>query len=139
MVFNHLEAPQDMQDMIDGVRLTRSSSTSRLGTDTAARSSRPARAWSATRDRRIPPPEDRHLVPRVRHLPDGHRSRTRSSTPSGRVNAVGRMRIVDASIMPKVITGNLNAPVMMMAEKLADRIRGRQPLAPSDALFYRNP
>jgi choline dehydrogenase-like flavoprotein len=39
--------------------------------------------------------------------------------------------------MPKVITGNLNAPVMMMAEKIADRIVGRTPLAPSDAVYYR--
>jgi choline dehydrogenase len=55
----------------------------------------------------------------------------------GRVNAVRDLRIVDASIMPKVITGNLNAPVMMMAEKLADRIRGQVPLSPSDAVYYR--
>jgi choline dehydrogenase-like flavoprotein len=55
----------------------------------------------------------------------------------GRMNAVRGMRVVDASIMPKVITGNLNAPVMMMAEKIADRIVGRTPLAPSDAEYYR--
>ena len=55
----------------------------------------------------------------------------------GRMNAVRGMRVVDASIMPKVITGNLNAPVMMMAEKIADRIVGRTPLAPSDAVYYR--
>jgi choline dehydrogenase len=55
----------------------------------------------------------------------------------GRVNAVRDLRIVDASIMPKVITGNLNAPVMMMAEKLTDRIRGQVPLSPSDAVYYR--
>jgi choline dehydrogenase len=55
----------------------------------------------------------------------------------GRMNAVRDLRIVDASIMPKVITGNLNAPVMMMAEKIADRIRGREPLEPSDAVYYR--
>jgi choline dehydrogenase len=54
----------------------------------------------------------------------------------GRVKAVRGLRVVDASIMPKVITGNLNAPVMMMAEKIADRIRGRQ-LAPSTAGYYR--
>jgi|tagenome__1003787_1003787.scaffolds.fasta_scaffold20984423_5 choline dehydrogenase len=55
----------------------------------------------------------------------------------GRVKAVSRLRVVDASIMPKVITGNLNAPVMMMAEKIADRIKGVAPLPPSTAGYYR--
>ena len=55
----------------------------------------------------------------------------------GRVKAVAGLRVVDASIMPKVITGNLNAPVMMMAEKIADRIKGVEPLPPSRAGYYR--
>ncbi|MGK5115191.1 choline dehydrogenase [Geodermatophilus sp. CPCC 205506] len=55
----------------------------------------------------------------------------------GRVNAVTGLRVVDASIMPRVITGNLNAPVMMMAEKIADRIRGIQPAPASTAGYYR--
>ena len=54
----------------------------------------------------------------------------------GTVNGVRRLRVVDASIMPKVITGNLNAPVMMMAEKISDRIRGTA-LPPSKAPYYR--
>jgi len=56
----------------------------------------------------------------------------------GRVKAVSGLRVVDASIMPKIITGNLNAPVMMMAEKIADRIRGVQPLPASDAAYYKS-
>ena len=56
----------------------------------------------------------------------------------GRLRAVGRIRIADASIMPKVVTGNINAPVMMMAEKIADYVRGRAPLPPSTAGFYRS-
>lgn len=54
----------------------------------------------------------------------------------GRVKAVSGLRVVDASIMPKVITGNLNAPVMMMAEKIADSIKGVA-LPASDAGYYK--
>lgn len=47
----------------------------------------------------------------------------------GKVHGLQGLRVIDASIMPEIITGNLNAPVIMMAEKLADVIRGRMPLA----------
>ncbi len=41
-----------------------------------------------------------------------------------RVHGVEGLRIVDASIMPEVTNGNLNAPVIMMAEKLSSAILG---------------
>lgn len=54
----------------------------------------------------------------------------------GRVHGMEGLRVVDASIMPLIITGNLNATTIMMAEKIADRIRGRQPLPCSTAKYY---
>jgi choline dehydrogenase len=46
-----------------------------------------------------------------------------------RVRGVDGLRVCDASAMPRQITGNLYATVIMMAEKAADMILGRPPLA----------
>lgn len=55
----------------------------------------------------------------------------------GRVHGMEGLRVIDASIMPLIITGNLNATTIMMAEKLADKVRGRPSLPRSTAEYYK--
>lgn len=52
------------------------------------------------------------------------------------VHGVEGLYIADASVMPIITNGNIYAPVVMLAEKAADLIKGDKPLDPIDIPFY---
>ena len=128
--FNYLEAHSDCREMIDGVRCTREMV------------SQPA--WEELRGRELTPgPEvqtDAEILAWLRSIGSTEYhpcSSCRMGTDemsvtddSGRVHEVEGLRVIDASIMPNNITANLNAPVIMMAEKISDLVAGKSPLDP---------
>ena len=128
--FNYLEAESDCREMIDGVHRTREMV------------SQPA--WQELRGEELTPgPDvktDAEILAWVRSIgsTEYHPCSTcrmgvddmSVTDGTGCVHDVEGLRVVDASIMPRNVTANLNAPVIMMAEKLADVIAGKPPLAP---------
>lgn len=55
-----------------------------------------------------------------------------------KVHGMENLRVVDASVMPRTTNGNIHSPVLMMAEKASDIIRGKKPMEPEYIDFYRH-
>jgi choline dehydrogenase len=138
ILFNYLSHPDDLVEFRAGLRL--------------AREIFAQKAFDPYRGREIQPGKDvqtdeeidafvRSKVESAYH-PSCSCKMGRSSDPmavvdpEGRVYGVEGLRVVDSSIMPSITTGNLNAPTIMVAEKMADHVLGHAPLAPSSAPYY---
>lgn len=59
--------------------------------------------------------------------------------PEGRVIGVRDLRVADSSVFPRITNGNLNAPSIMVGEKMADHILGRGPLPPEERTPWIHP
>ena len=56
-----------------------------------------------------------------------------------RVIGVDGLRVADSSVFPRITNGNLNAPSIMVGEKVSDHILGRAPLPPENVQPWINP
>ena len=59
--------------------------------------------------------------------------------PECRVHGIEGLRVADASVMPVIPSANLNCPSMMIGEKAADMIAGKDPLPPSNLPYFSDP
>jgi len=138
ILFNYLNHPDDRAEFRAGTRLTREIFAQK--------------AFDPYRGREIQPGKD---VQTDDEIDDFVRSKVESAyhpsctckmgrssdpmavvDPEGRAYGLEALRVIDSSVMPSITTGNLNAPTIMVAEKMADYVLGRAPLPPSAAPYH---
>jgi len=141
ILFNYLETEQDRADMRAGARLVReiidqpamaAFRGEELVPGAQAQSDEALDAWArqvtetgyhASGTCKMGPASDAEAV----------------VDPQLRVHGLDGLRVVDASIMPMIVSGNTNAPTVMIAEKASDMMRGRPPLPRSRAAVWTHP
>lgn len=132
--FNHLQEPADAQNIVDGLRLTREI----LAQPALA----PFRGAELSPGPAVERDADWAAYVRATAETSHHPSSTCRMGPDekavvdeeARVRGVEGLRVVDASIMPSIVSANLNAATLMIAEKLSDAIAGRPPLPSAKGL-----
>jgi len=136
--FNYLSVAQDWADMRACVRLTRELFAQKSFDPYRAREIRPGA--EVTSDEAIDAFVRAHAEsayhPSCTCKMGGPDDPMAVVDPQARVYGVAGLRVVDASIMPSITNGNLNAPTIMIGEKAADMILDRTPLAASNAPSY---
>ncbi len=138
ILFNYMQTEGDRQEMRAGVRLTREIFAQKAFVPYRGQELSPGP------DVRSDAEIDAHIRRKAEsaYHPSCSCKMGLPSDPMAVVDAEGRvhglvgLRVVDASIMPNVVSGNLNAPVIMMAERLSDAILGQAPLPRSEAKVY---
>jgi len=134
--FNYMSTEEDWQDFREGVRLTREI----FAQDAFA----PYRGEELSPGKEVQTDEELNA-----YLKDAVESAYHPSCTckmgsdemavvdeNCKLRGLSGLRIVDSSIMPSIVSGNLNAPTVMIAEKAADIIKGVEPLPESDAPVY---
>jgi choline dehydrogenase len=138
--FNYLSDPQDVRDLRTSVRLTR---------EILAQS-----ALAPYRGEELNPGEgiqsDADIDAWVRRGVEtcyhpvgtcrmGLDPRSAVVDAECRVHGVAGLRVVDASVMPAIVSGNTNAPTIMIAERMSDMLRGRPGLPREAPAVWEHP
>ena len=140
LCFNYLAHPQDREDLRAAVRLTREIVAQpaltpyrgeELNPGVAIQSDADIDAWV-----RRGVETCYHPVGTCRM---GIDAREAVVDAQCRVHGLAGLRVIDASIMPAIVSGNTNAPTLMIAEKMSDVLRGREPLARDAAPVWHHP
>jgi choline dehydrogenase len=136
--FNYLDHQDDLRDLIDGVKKTRDLIAqpafdefrgAQLIPGPAVSSDREIAAWiKATSSTDFHPSCSCRMGLDEQSVVDEEM----------KVRGIDGLRVVDASVMPQIISGNLNAPTQMIAERAADYILGKQQLEAINASFHFN-
>ncbi len=139
ITFNYLSTEQDRQEWIEAIRITRTILNQP--------------AWERFRGEELAPgplvQSDEEILAFVRRELESayHPSCTAKmgtdndavTDPQLRVHGLQGLRVVDASVMPTITNGNIYAPVLMIAEKAADIIKGNTPLEPLNLSYFQKP
>jgi choline dehydrogenase-like flavoprotein len=127
---NSLSDPDDVASMVAGMRMAREIAATSPVADVVVRELKPGPGAET--------PEQLEAALRERLELIYHPAGTCRMSDDGddavvdsqlRVHGIEGLRVVDASIFPLIPGGNTNAPTIMVAERAADLIRGRVPLA----------
>jgi choline dehydrogenase len=140
ILFNYLGEPQDREDLRTSVRLTREILAQRalaryrgpeINPGSGVQSDAEVDAWVRQNVETC-----YHPVGTCRMGLDSDRSVVDAEC---RVHGLEGLRVVDASIMPSIVSGNTNAPTIMIAEKVSDLIRGKPPMPLEAAPVWMHP
>jgi choline dehydrogenase len=133
--FNYLSTEEDLRNAINGLRLARENIAQKSFDDLRGREIFPGSDMQTDKDLegflRSTAETDFHPVSTCRMGHDG------MAVVDGemRVHGIKGLRVVDASVMPRVVSGNTNAPTQMIAARAADFILGKPQRTPIQATF----